>query len=286
LVEFFEEHPLVQFAFTEALSVAVDLATSGGDFVKVATNHAQAWAIEIGKNVITPAWNALHAGLTELQKRWSMTSTADILRSARQKIYDFIYANSPPSVRAAIGTLADASAASTTAHTIQKELYDSAPGKAYLAARAKFVTSSINVMVNVGQGAAGIAGVVAGAPTGVASWMAALTTYVALRKIKFSTMDAAKEFCETVRAWRSCLDSVAGKRYLEAKAYASTKWAEARRAALNVLTLQGPLPPTASAAAAAPAPLPLTDAQIRQRIAEGNQRRAAANAGGLMSYLG
>ncbi len=127
---------------------------------------SQAWAIEIHNAVAAPLWNGLKSGLAALQNQFAGAAMAT-LTAARKEIYEFIYKNSPPSVRAAIGTLNDAVLADQSANAIKDELFATAPGKAFVAARDKFRQSAMAVLTNVGQLALGMAATVAAAPTGL-----------------------------------------------------------------------------------------------------------------------
>jgi hypothetical protein len=111
LVDFFKEHPLVQFAFLEAISLTVDLATCGGDFATVALKHA----VTITGEIVKDKWETLVSAMRALKRGWTRAMNAAVVKQARAAIYNWIYEHSPPRVRALIGALHDANAADASA---------------------------------------------------------------------------------------------------------------------------------------------------------------------------
>jgi hypothetical protein len=111
LVDFFKEHPLVQFAFIEAISLTVDLATCGGDFATVALKHA----VTITGEVVKAKWETLVNAMKALKRGWTRAVNAAVVKQARAAIYNWVYEHSSPRVRALIGALHDANAADASA---------------------------------------------------------------------------------------------------------------------------------------------------------------------------
>ena len=83
ILDFFDEHPLVEYAFKEAVSIAADLATSGGDFVGVAVDHAKQWAIVGGTALTTDYWQPFKDKMASIGKTFAATKAVQSLVTAR-----------------------------------------------------------------------------------------------------------------------------------------------------------------------------------------------------------
>ena len=108
LTKWFESHPLIQYAFKEAISIMIDLANSNGDFTKVLMQHAGNWAIDIGAQAMQMAVAAAQGALNMLVVGWNMFGGAqlvDAVNAGSLKVYDFIVQHAPQSVKDAILTL-------------------------------------------------------------------------------------------------------------------------------------------------------------------------------------
>ena len=88
ILDFFDEHPLVEYAFKEAVAIAADLAISGGDFVGVAVDHAKQWAIDGGTALATDYWQPFKAKMLSFSKTY-LTETKKALADARGMLLDF-----------------------------------------------------------------------------------------------------------------------------------------------------------------------------------------------------
>ena len=79
LVDFFKEHPLVQFAFIEAISLTVDLATCGGDFTTVALKHA----VTITGEIVKDKWETLVNAMKALKRQWTRAMNSVAVKQVR-----------------------------------------------------------------------------------------------------------------------------------------------------------------------------------------------------------
>ena len=81
----------MQYAFKEAVSIAADLATSGGDFVGVAIDHARQWALDGGTAFATDYWNQFKTKMQGISAQFTGSKFVQGLAEARGTLSRFYF---------------------------------------------------------------------------------------------------------------------------------------------------------------------------------------------------